>query len=366
MPLEIGLWRVDGKPVKVGTSKMPRESRLEELLETDPGILGLPVLLIGRQVPTAHGKFIDLLGIDAEGALHVLELKRDRTPRDVVAQVLDYGSWVRNLTNEEIRAIYDDYARRRGHSGEFDQAFAEWFGTNPPESLNTGHTLTVVASEIDAATERIVTYLATEHQVPVNVLFFRYFEDDGRSYLARTWLMDDVKAASPAANSTSRGKKEPWNGQDWYVAFGDEPGGRNWEDARRYGFVSAGGGDFYSRTLRALPVGARVFVHIPQSGYVGVGTVTAEARPYPEALLSTGGVTRRMEELDLAGSYVHTEAPQDGQDRREWVVPVDWQATVPRAQALWKPGMFANQNSACRLRSKFSIEQATQYFKIDA
>lgn len=41
----------------------------------------------------------------------------------------------------------------------------------------------------------------------------------------------------------------------------EEPGGRSWEDAEAYGFVSAGGGDWFSRTLRSLPVGARVFTH---------------------------------------------------------------------------------------------------------
>ncbi len=162
------------------------------------------------------------------------------------------------------------------------------------------------------------------------------------------------------------GQKESWNGQDWYVAFGEEPGGRNWEDARSYGFVSAGGGDFYSRTLRALPIGARIFAHIPQSGYVGVGTVTAEARPYPDVSLVTGEGIRKMPELDLTGGYVHANVPQDEQDRREWVVAVDWQTTVPRSEDLWKPGMFANQNSACRLRSSFSIDEATRYFELDA
>ncbi|WP_328501118.1 hypothetical protein OG828_12045 [Streptomyces sp. NBC_00457] len=42
--------------------KMPLESRLEELIEADPAMLGRPLLLVGRQVSTAHGKFIDLLG----------------------------------------------------------------------------------------------------------------------------------------------------------------------------------------------------------------------------------------------------------------------------------------------------------------
>ncbi|MFI1171528.1 endonuclease NucS domain-containing protein [Streptomyces melanogenes] len=175
---------MDDKPVRVATRPMRLEARLEELIEADPEILGKPLLLIGRQVQTDHGKVIDLLGVDAEGGLHVLELKRDRTPREVVAQLLDYGSWVQDLSNEQVREIYGAYARRRGLSEELDEAFAMRFGGTPPGELNSTHMLTVVASEVDAATERIVTYLASGYQVPLNVLFFRYFEDEGRSYLA--------------------------------------------------------------------------------------------------------------------------------------------------------------------------------------
>jgi RecB family endonuclease NucS len=79
MPLEIGLWRVDDKPTKLATSSIRLEARLEELIESDVSILGEPLLLVGRQVSTSYGKVIDLLGVDADGVLHVLELKRDRT-----------------------------------------------------------------------------------------------------------------------------------------------------------------------------------------------------------------------------------------------------------------------------------------------
>ncbi|MFE8013398.1 endonuclease NucS domain-containing protein [Streptomyces antibioticus] len=367
MPLEFGLWRVDDKPVRVATRPMPLESRLEELIEADPGILGRPLLLIGRQVPTRYGKVVDLLGLDAEGALHVLELKRDRTPRDVVAQVLDYGSWAQELTNEQIRDIYTAYARTRGLTEELDEAFALRFGGTPPEALNSTHSLTIVASEIDAATERIVTYLASGFQVPVNVLFFRYFEDEGRSYLARTWLRDEAETALPSTAGQGRGKQEPWNGSAWYVSFGDEPGGRNWDDALHYGFVSAGGGQWFSRTLRALPLGARVFTHIPKVGYVGVGTVTGEPQPFEDAVLDIDGESRRMSEVPLAGTYRHTEHSEgdDTEDSREWIVPVTWDRAVPREQALWRPGFFANQNSACKLRARFTIEEISHHFGID-
>jgi len=265
MPLEVGLWRIDGTmPVKVMPSGVPLESQLEIMIEADPTILGTPLLLIGRQVPTDYGKFIDLLAVDDEGTLHVLELKRDRTPREVVAQVLDYGSWVQALTDEQVRNLYGDY--KPGEA--LEQAWSDIFGGNPPDELNTEHKLTVVASDIDPATERIIEYLAGMN-VPINVVFFRYFSDDGRAYLARTWLLDKTRAINKGGGKAKASSKEMWNEQDWYASFGEFTPGRNWDDARQYGFISAGGGEWFSKTLKKLPIGARVFVCIPKTGYVG-------------------------------------------------------------------------------------------------
>lgn len=53
-----------------------------------------------------------------------MELKKDRTPREVVAQVLDYASWVRSLTYDQVTAIYaKQYPREH-----FEEAFSERFG----------------------------------------------------------------------------------------------------------------------------------------------------------------------------------------------------------------------------------------------
>lgn len=359
MPLEIGLWRVDGSPRRMSTKAMPFEARLEDLIEADSALLGEPLLFIGRQVPTAHGKFIDLLAVGADGVLHVIELKRDRTPRDVVAQALDYGSWVEMLTHEDVLSIFDDY--RSGVA--FEEAFSERFGASPPEALNSEHTLTVVASEVDPATARIVEYLA-RYDVPLNVLFFRYYLDDNREYLARTWLVDDVRVLTgEGSKRKSSGSKEPWNGQDWYVSFGEESRVRSWDDARKYGFVSAGGGVWHSRTLRSLPIGARVFVCIPGGiGYVGVGTVTGEAMPFDDAILTVDGADRKMVDLPLVERYRHDT---DVEDNDEFIVPVDWITTVDRSEAVWEKGFFANQHSACKLRNRFTIDGLTRRFELD-
>nr|WP_281430418.1 hypothetical protein [Salinicola acroporae] len=63
----------------------------------DVSILNRDWLLIGRQVRTAFDKLIDLLAIDANGTVIIIELKRDKTPREVVAQTIDYASWIAGL-----------------------------------------------------------------------------------------------------------------------------------------------------------------------------------------------------------------------------------------------------------------------------
>jgi hypothetical protein len=350
----MGLWRVDGAPVRLNAVGMPTEARLEELIESDPTILGEPLLIIGRQVITGYGKIIDLLAVDAEGVLNILELKRDRTPREVVAQALDYGLWVRGLTHDDVLKVFDEYGKRDGVA--FESAFQQRFDQPPPEELNSGHRLTIIASEVDPATERIVEYLSSEYQVPINVVFFRYFEDSGHRYLARTWLLDQAVTAAPKASATSRAK-EPWNGRDWYISYGEYTGGRSWDDARQFGFVSAGGGDWFSRTIRNPPVGARVFTHIPKSGYVGVGEVLGEATPFDSATVEIDGEQRKLADLPLVGGYQHV-----GGD--EWVLPVRWIHTRPRTEAIWQPGMFANQNSATKLRNKFTLEALIREFDL--
>lgn len=357
MPLEIGIWRINGAIERVQFSSIETEAKLESVLSTDISVLDQGLMIVGRQVPTAYGKIIDLLAVDAEGALTVVELKRNKTPREVVAQVLDYASWVQTLGYDEITAIYHTQ-----HEGEhFEQAFAARFGGEAPERLNEEHRLLVVASELDASTERIIAYLSANFGVPINAVFFRYFKEGGSEYLARTWLIDPNEAEAQASKAIgTKTSREPWNGKDFYVSFG-ESADRNWEDARRYGFVSAGGGKWYSATLQSLTPGARVFACIPKTGYVGVGTVMESAVPVRDFVVTVdGGKTVPILDAPLKAQSMGHDA--DDLAHCEHLVRVDWQRTVPVSEAVWEKGMFANQNSACRLRNKFTLDTLVQRF----
>jgi len=79
MPLELSVWRIDSGLTRVDVSMLDLESRLEDILARDISIASAHWMVIGRQVSTPWGKFIDLLCIDGEGRLIVLELKRNKT-----------------------------------------------------------------------------------------------------------------------------------------------------------------------------------------------------------------------------------------------------------------------------------------------
>jgi len=87
------------------------EAILENWLETNPdGIVeDGKLLIIGRQVSTNLGSVIDLLALDRRGDVVVVELKRDRTPRDTLAQALEYVSFVAQLDTEQLEAILRSY-----------------------------------------------------------------------------------------------------------------------------------------------------------------------------------------------------------------------------------------------------------------
>lgn len=352
MPVEMRMWRIDGdKPRPLTASVLPAENELHEFLVRDPSLLGERLLVIGSEVLTPHGKRLDLLAVDADGNLHLLELKRDKTSREVVAQILDYGSWASTLSRDEVLDIAEKHLDQH-----FEAAFEDVFGTTPPDDLNGRLSLTIVAPELDSSSERIVTYLRS-FGVPVNVVFFSYLEDEGRRYLARSWFADADGESARSAPGSKKSKRAAWNGLDWYVSFG---GARPWEDARRLGFISAGKGKFYSQTMRALPVGARVWVNVPGAGYVAVGTTLAPALRFEDAQVATGDAWVSLADQSLSGIY--SQDPGTADNDAEWVVPVEWIDARPEADAFWEKGMFASQHSACKLRQEFTLARLADHF----
>lgn len=341
MPISHAIWRVSEQPAPLVSSRLASEQQLEDMIVRDPRILSSEWMLIGRQEVTSHGGRVDLLAIAPDASLVLIELKRDRTPREIIAQALDYASWVEQLAPDRVAQIYQRFSGGKS----LDAAFLERFGVElDEETLNQSHQIIIVAAELDPSTERIIGYL-NARDIAINVVFFQVFEHGSEKLLSRAWLIDPTETqANVATTATTKGDKEPWNGE-FYVSYGD----RDWEDARRFGFISGGGGSWYSQTLKLLSPGDRVWVKIPKKGYVGVGVVVEAVQPGKDFMVQTNsGEQPALTVLKHAERY---RATSDDPERAEYFVRVRWLETLPEDKAVNEVGLFGNQNTVCQPRT---------------
>lgn len=205
MTKEIHLWQVAESRLRpVSDGRLDLESRLEQWLTADITLVGERLLVIGCQVPTDFGGYIDILCLDDAGDSVIVELKRDKTPREITAQVLDYASWVADLSADRITEIAERHLQE-----SLDAAFRSIFSSEPPEVVNANHRLLIVGSVIDDASERIIQYLSNRYGVSINAVTFQYFKlDDGTELLGRVHLLEPdrvVQNASEKGNTKRRG-----------------------------------------------------------------------------------------------------------------------------------------------------------------
>lgn len=144
-------------------------------------------------------------------------LKRDRTPREIVAQALDCASWVAELKPEDIVQIYSRFS----HGDKLAVAFQRGFGTVlDEEALNQSHQIVILATALDPSTARIVDQL-NARAVAIKVVIFQVIQHGGQQLLSRAWLNHPGQTqAHVATAAVGRGEKEPRNGE-FHVSVGE-------------------------------------------------------------------------------------------------------------------------------------------------
>lgn len=210
------VWSLDEKK-PLESASLIDEKELELLLQDNIEILNKGWLVISNQVKTDAGKFIDILCIDHDGDMVVVELKKDLTPREVTAQVIDYAASVSKMTTTEISQLYHSFTKS---NETLNDAFLKKFKTELDESsVNQKVKMVIVAAKMDDGTERIIRFLRDTYQVDINILFFHVFQCGGERLISRAWFEEDLEEAAPAEILN----KGSWNGE-YYVSFGEDEG----------------------------------------------------------------------------------------------------------------------------------------------
>ncbi len=152
-----------------------KEIDLEILLENNPEYFfeNNRILIIGRQVATNLNTFIDLLGIDEHGNTVVIELKRDKTPRETLAQLIEYASFIDNLDYEQLNEIFQNYY---GEEVELTDYHQQYFAndSNLNISWNKNIKLVIVAQDITKEIKQTSMFLRKKG-IDVYCVEFKYF-----------------------------------------------------------------------------------------------------------------------------------------------------------------------------------------------
>ena len=179
MRSEIKLWSVQGGKLsqltKTSFSQSYKEKDLENWVEQDPSLLGRDLTIVGRQVYIPGVGPLDLLAVDESGRLFVIEFKRQQTTRETIAQILDYASSIRLIDKDQLRNLPNVKTAELEEIKELDPG------------------MILVAEEADEAVQRIVEYLASKAQLPIEIVTFTYaVSSNGPEVIARSVLVPET------------------------------------------------------------------------------------------------------------------------------------------------------------------------------
>ena len=125
---------------------------------------------------------------------------------------------------------------------------------------------------------------------------------------------------------------------------------RNWDDCKKYGFLSAGQSwKKWGSKLRVLEPGDIVAAYLKHFGYAGIGKVTSKAVPAIE--FRTNGDLLSSQKL-VQPEIVNLEGDKkDG----EWIVGVQWISARHRSKAMparKKDGIFSTTHIVASLQNQ--------------
>ena len=193
MATEIKVWQIiNGKlqPIETTMIEAGRKEAedLEKWIKSNPLILGEDILIIGEQVPTKSGS-IDFLGIDKSGNLVTIELKRDKLPRVVLSQAIDYASDVASWDVDKISEVCTKYT---GQS--LEDYLNEKFEDVDLEDLTINKTqrILLVGFSIEESLQRMIEWLSNNYGVSINAVVLKYIKTKSNEELiARTVIIPE-------------------------------------------------------------------------------------------------------------------------------------------------------------------------------
>ncbi|RLW65995.1 MAG: hypothetical protein B6D73_04245 [gamma proteobacterium symbiont of Stewartia floridana] len=137
---------------------------------------------------------------------------------------------------------------------------------------------------------------------------------------------------------------------------------RNWDDYRKYGFISAGQAPRFRDAMLSFEIGDVIAAYLPQHGFLGIGKITQEAKPIQQVIVNNNYL------LDLplvcGGMAINSESDE----KSEYVALVKWIKTLDRKEAKFKrkSGLYTPQKVKASLDNQpVTVKYIQNEFEVD-
>tara|TARA_B100000530_G_scaffold317882_1_gene249242 strand:+ start:114 stop:1103 length:990 start_codon:yes stop_codon:yes gene_type:complete len=228
MGTEIRTWEIINDQLTSIDTTLAENNRketehLEKWLKTQPKILGDNIVIIGEQVQTKSGP-LDYLAIDENGNTIIVELKRSKLPREVIAQSMDYAS---DVASWEIEKLSEICIKHTGKN--LEDTLIENFDNIEIEELtiNLNQRILLVGFGIQESLNRMIEWLSNKYDISINAIILKYVKtSSGNELLSRTVIIpEEVEKAKSnkkkftIATSDKPGEYEPQKLEELLIKY---------------------------------------------------------------------------------------------------------------------------------------------------
>jgi hypothetical protein len=202
------LFRVEGSsalpatPVTLEEAGLRERDHLQEWVMAHPELIGDGVKVVTFEFARWTGRDgrqadrLDVLGLDSDGTLVVIELKRDKAPDTVEMQAIKYAAMASRFTPELLAEAHARYLTQQGSEATEEQALEDLTDHAPDLSTETLLTPRIVLMARDFPTDVTATCVwLTEMGLDIQLVTFQAYESAGQTLVtvSRLFPVQDIE-----------------------------------------------------------------------------------------------------------------------------------------------------------------------------
>lgn len=265
---------------------------LQRLLRANISVVAPDALVISEEFAEwdESRRRIDLLGVDKNGNLVVIELKRDDEGAHMELQAIRYAAMVSGMTFARAAVVFQTYLDRHAAGQDAQGQLLDFLGWDEPREDDFARDIRIVLVAADFGKELTTAVLwLNERDLDIRCVRMKPYANGDQTLVDVQQIVPLPEAAEYMVRVREKAATVRVAARDedtgyWFMNTGDKGNNtnRSWEACRKYGFMAAGGGRRWSEPMKHLKVGDKLFAYLSGHGYVGLGEVTAEAKSFNE------------------------------------------------------------------------------------